>query len=92
MLQITKHPRLGILKITGVVNFSHFFSLYQKQITIDSLSETPCIIHLTFVYFVTNKEVPEPPLYPESRRALAKKHSKLVDATPHAGKDGIGRM
>jgi len=32
-----------------------------------------------------DQEVPEPPLYPESCRSLAKKHAKLVDATPHAG-------
>ena len=30
--------------------------------------------------------MPEPPLYPESCRNLAAKHSKLVDATPHAGR------
>ena len=66
----------------------------KKRVIVDSLNIMNYIDQVLIHIFTNNgfKEVPDPPLYPESCRALAKKHAKLVDATPHAGKDGIRRM
>lgn len=51
---------------------------------VDNLKKRVIVDSLNIMNYI-DQEVPEPPLYPESCRALAKKHSKLVDATPHAG-------
>ena len=64
----------------------------KKRVIVDSLNIMNYIdqvlVFYSYLAFRNGfKEVPEPPLYPESCRALAKKHAKLVDATPHAGKD-----